>query len=291
MYKKSILFIAFLMMSCVGVFALSDEDVCAEAVVTDINPSSIEIDEEFTVGVSIESCGSRVPDEVRFEIVQPSPDLVIKEPLVLDIGRLHYANSNRFVTYHMRTTPNATPGTYLIETRLTYRGGDLWFTKNGTISVTVTSDEAQLALAALKTTPLFPVANEPVTITLRLENFGKGDANSIKAELIGLTEFTGSKKAFLGELAADDDGILSFNLVPKKAGDYSYEVAIGYRDDFGSHDYREKLQIVVDPAPNNLRTILFVVVIVAGIALFFFRRTRARVHQAKAVEQLQRRGH
>lgn len=279
-----------LVIGSAGVFALTNRNVCAEAVVTDISPSSVEIDEEFTIGISIESCGSKSPEEVHFEIIQPSPDLLIKEPLLLKIGALHYANSNRFVTYHMRTTQDAKPGTYVIEMRLTYRSEGLLFTENSNVSINVTSDDAELALASAKTNPTFPIAGKPVTITLRLENFGRGDANSIKADLVGLESFVGSKKAFLGELAAEEDGILSFNLVPEKAGDYTYEMVVNYRDDFGDHVYREQLQIVVESPKRNLLQVFLIVCVLGAIGAWIAYRMYVQRKQAHAVALLQRRG-
>lgn len=44
-------------------------DEYLRAVIEDISPSSVGIDEEFTVGIGLENCGTRVPENITFEII------------------------------------------------------------------------------------------------------------------------------------------------------------------------------------------------------------------------------
>lgn len=286
-------FVAVIVMMIIalqGVHADTPTGLCATSSVTSIDPSSVEVDEAFTVGISIESCGSETPDEVAFDIIRKSDAISVKEPLHLDIGSLEYSNSKRFITYHMRTEASATPGIYSIQTRLTYGKNGIMLTKDGNITITVTSDQAKLTLASAKTNPVFPTVGQPFTLTLRVENFGKGDANSVKADLMGLDTFTGSTKSFLGQLNANDDGILAFNLIPEKEGTFPYDLVVSFKDDFGTHEYRETLEMVVQPQQRSWAVIIAVIIIVGGVAWFFVHRHKKRKRESHMVEKLSRRG-
>jgi len=46
-----------------GVHAFADT-MCVDFQVTDINPSSVEIGEEVTVGIQLDNCGSDLPENV-----------------------------------------------------------------------------------------------------------------------------------------------------------------------------------------------------------------------------------
>ena len=102
------------------VSAVAGDDYCVTAKISDISPSSIDIGKDFTVGIQIENCGGLVPKNVIFEIINPTEDIKIKESLTTNIGELTYANSKRFITYHMTVSEDAHPGAYILDTSLTY---------------------------------------------------------------------------------------------------------------------------------------------------------------------------
>ena len=162
----------------------------------DISPSSIGINEEFTVGVQIENCGDKVPDFVSFELINPPIDIEIKEPLILNISRIYYGNSERFITYHMKTTTNAQPGTHTIKTRLSYGSQDFSMIKNDEITINVLGDKAELNIASAKTDPVIPRKGDTIELTLRIENFGEGELSflfiKVRGSVVILYEFRSS---------------------------------------------------------------------------------------------------
>ena len=260
MIKFALLLCLVFLISINGVYALR-EGYCVNVHVTDINPSSVELDNEVTVGIQFDNCGSKLPEIVNFEIRRFSEDIKIREPLIINFSKpFGYANSDRFNVYHLYVTRDATPGEYVFEYKLNYGNEDFYISKEGNFSITVTSHEADLAIAYVKTDPVIPKVGEEMTLTIRIENFADGDANSVKAKID--LPFFGVKEAFLGELEADDDSPAVFTLVPDKSGTFDYNLYVTYKDAFGEHEFTEKLELNVQGNNGgNIITILIIILI------------------------------
>jgi len=259
-----------------SVYALEDT-MCIDFQITDINPSSVEIGEELTVGIQLDNCGSELPEKVHFEITRFSDNLIIKEPLVVDFDEpFGYSNSKRFNVYHIYVTNKATPGEYIFEYELSYGKNDFSIKKEGNFSITVTSQESDLNIAYIKTDPILPKVGEEVTLTIRLENFGKGDANSVKAKID--IPFFGVKESFLGELEAGDDSSAVFTIVPDRGGVINYNLEVIYKDDFGEHKFSEPLELnIQENSKNNILTIvitILLITLISGVIYYFkFRKS------------------
>ena len=259
-----------------GVHAFADT-MCVDFQVTDINPSSVEIGEEVTVGIQLDNCGSDLPENVHFEITRFSNDIIIREPLVVDFKKpFGYANSDRFNIYHLYVTDKATPGEYVFEYKLSYGGKDLSIEKEGNFSITVTSQESDLNIAYIKTEPILPKVGDEVTLTIRLENFGRGDANSVKAKVD--IPFFGIKESFLGELESGDDSSAVFTLVSDRSGVIDYDLIVTYKDDFGNKEFSESLELNIQENPrSNILTMgiaILLIALIGGIIYYFkFRKS------------------
>lgn len=256
--KKKLMLGIFIMLVIIsiasGVYAL-EKDYCVDFQVTDINPTSVEIGDEATVGIQLDNCGSELPKNVYFEITRFSDDITIREPLTIDFDEpFGYANSKRFNIYHLYVTDRATPGEYIFEYKLSYGETEFMIEKEGSFSVTITSQESDLNIAYIKTEPILPKVGEEVTLTIRLENFGKGDANSVKAKID--IPFFGVKESFLGELEAGDDSSAVFTIVPDKSGVINYDLSVIYKDDFGENEFTETLELNIqeDNRKSNVLT-------------------------------------
>ncbi len=256
---------------------------CVTADVTDISPSSVGIDEEFTVGIVIENCGEISPQSITFELKDISPYIDVKESLIKEIGHLSYSNSNRFLLYHMRTLANATPGTYLVRYVLTYAGEEVLFTKENNFSITVTGKEAELNLASLKTKPTLPKQGDVIELTLRIENVGSGTAKSI--QIYADYPFQGVKQSFIGSLESDEDAPAIFTFIADKSGIFEFPVTITYLDDFGEGEIKTNVSISVLEKPSNIGTILFAIILLAfigGGVYYFFKVKKSKdkiIHQ------------
>lgn len=276
---RKILFLFFLVFFLSqSVYALSEHS-CVVAEVSDISPSSIEIGEEFTVGLQVENCGSKMPTFVSFELMQVPKDLEIKEPLVINISKLYYGNSERFITYHMRTKDNASPGTYVIKTRLRYDN----IIKEDEITFEIIGAESELGIATIKTDPVLPIEGDTVEMTLRVENAGTGTAKSVKVYVDH--PFKGLKQSFIGTLEPQEDGPAVLTFIVDEAGEFTFPVIISYNDDFGEGETKTEMGISVLKKPSNIGTIIFVVILLAligGGIYYFFKVKKSKdkiIHQ------------
>ncbi len=262
-----------------GVCAL-ESGYCVNFQVTDINPTSVEIGDDVTVGIQLDNCGDTLPSDVKFEITRFSDDITIRESLVSDFKEpFGYANSERFSVYHLYVTDNATPGEYVFEYKLSYGGGDFMIEKEGNFSITVTSQKSDLNIAYVKTEPILPKVGEEVALTIRLENFGKGDANSVKAKIN--VPFFGIKESFLGELEAGDDSSAVFTIIPDKAGVIDYDLMVVYSDDFGKHEFTESLELNIQEDNRKNNVLMFVgiggILLLVGGLVYYFRLKKALI--------------
>jgi len=259
------------------------EGYCVDVAVTDINPSSVGVNEDFTVGILIDNCGELISEDVTFEITKVSPFITIKEPLIQNIGKMGYANSERFLVYHMRTNNNIKPGDYVINYKLTYGDKSVQYIKEGNIEITVVAEEAELSIASIKTDPILPVKGDTVELTLRVENYGEGVANSIR--VYANHSFRGIKESFIGTLNPDEDGPAIFTFIADKSGEFRIPITISYQDDFGEKQIETDVSFnILKKKSNILGMFLVLLVIVAFVAgIYYFLRTKKQkddvIHQ------------
>jgi len=287
MKNKSLILSAFVAVFAIliiinSVNALNDY-ACVEASVTDISPSSVGIGEEFTVGIQIENCGNTIPEFVSFELLNPPKDITIKEPLVIEISKLYYGNSERFITYHMRTNSDAIPGTHLIKTKLTYGSKSYPIVKDSEIRFEVQGEKAEINIASVKTKPVLPLKGDTVELTIRIENIGEGVAKSIK--IYADHPFQGIKQTFIGSLKLNEDGPSIFTFIANKSGEIEFPVTISYSDDFGEKEVKTNVGISVLEKPSNIGSIIFsimFIVLIGGGVYYFFKIKKSKdkiIHQ------------
>lgn len=274
--RKILLSILLLMMLFPLASADTDDNYCAEAHVSDISPSSIEIDEEFTVGVQIENCGENIANNARFKILNPSDYIEIKEPLTMEIGDIYYGNSERHITYHMKTTPDAKPGKYVLNTQLIYGPEGFKFKKNYNITFNVIGEEAELNIASIKASPTIPKEGQKTDLTVRVENFGDGKANSVK--VTSEHSFKGNKESFIGTLDSEEESPAIFTFVPEEEGEFNIPLKISYEDDFGKHNISQETTITVTEKKTYWKFILGGggVVVILSIFLYFYKKSKSK---------------
>ncbi len=257
-----------------------EKGFCVNSEITDISPSSIGVNKEFTVGIQIENCGDVKPEYVSFELLNPPTDITIKEPLIINISKLYYGNSERFILYHMKTSKKAVSGTYVIKTRLIYENT----IKNGEISFDIIGDEAELSIASIKTSPVLPYKGDTIELILRIENFGDGTANAVKI----YTEhpFQGIKESFLGTLEPDEDGPAVFTFIAKKSGEFEIPVKISYKDDFGTNEIQSKINITILRKKINWFLIIFIIILITFSIWAFKHYSKLKRTKNKIIHQL-----
>ncbi|WP_321418663.1 COG1361 S-layer family protein [uncultured Methanomethylovorans sp.] len=220
----------------------SSGDECLRAVVDDISPSSVGIDEQFTVGISLESCGNTVPDNITFEIISSPPDIVIIESLVTHIPKFVYSGSERQLIYHMKTTPDAKPGPHIIKMKLTY-GNDAKWVSYYDVEVTVTGEHAEPRISSVKTNPEYIYEGDTVDLSLGIDNFGKAIAKSVEVSLEH--GFKGIKNSTIGTLGLNGSQTALFKFKTNRTGTFAIPVIIEYEDDYGIQKDNYSIMITV----------------------------------------------
>ncbi|MBW2994889.1 hypothetical protein KY312_00915 [Candidatus Woesearchaeota archaeon] len=279
-----LIFMFGLLCFLVGNVSALEDGYCVSAAVSDISPSSIGVDEEFTVGIQIENCGDKIPEYVSFELLNPPVDIEIKEPLIINISEFYYGNSERFIVYHMKTTEDAQPGTHVIKTRLSWREEEFTVSKDYDIIFDVTGDKAELGIASLKTNPVLPKEGETVELTLRIENTGDGTAKSVSVYVAH--PFQGLKQSFIGALESEEDGPAVLTFIVDKSGEFEFPVTISYYDDFGDNEIKTDLSIGVLEKPSNIGGVIFAIILIALIGGGIFYFFKVKKSKDKIIKQL-----
>lgn len=270
MKKGAVVLFALIFMLPIFTVSALQEGICVTAEVSDISPTSIKIGEEFTVGILVDNCGDEIPKEVTFELIDVSPNIEVKESLKKDIGEMGYTNSNRFILYHMKVAEDASSGKYKFNYRLNYD----YMQSDGSFTITVIGEKAELSIASLKTKPVLPVEGETVELTLRIENTGDGTAKSVS--VYANHSFQGLKQSFLGALDSDEDGPAVFTFIVDKAGEFEIPVTISYKDDFGDNEVKKIMNLSVLEKKSNVGAIIFAILMLAvlGIGIYYFIKTK-----------------
>lgn len=251
------LFVLVLAISSLGsnIAEAGSGDECLRAVVEDISPSSVGIDEEFTVGISLENCGTQISENITFEIISIPPDIIVTESLVAHFPRFVYSNSERQLRYHMRTTPDAKPGPHIIKMKLTYGNKDVKRTTYYEVEVIVIGEHAEPRISSVRTNPEYIYEGDTVDLRLGIENFGKAIAKSVD---VGLDHgFKGIKNTTLGTLGLNGSQTALFKFKANRSGTFEIPVIINYEDDYGiqKDEYNIKINVLDKKGSLNLASV------------------------------------
>jgi hypothetical protein len=216
---------------------------CVNAEVQEISPSSIGIDEEFTLGINLESCGTKTPEDITFEIISIPSDIIVTENLVTKVSKLTYSTSERYLIYHMRTTPDAKPGPHLIKMKLTYANKPVDSEKYYEVEIRVLGEDAEPRVSSVKTNPEYIYEGDTVDLSLGIENFGDTIAKSVVVSLDH--EFKGIKTSTIGTLGLNESQTALLKFKANKSGEFEIPVIIEYEDDFGKQKNAYDIKITV----------------------------------------------
>lgn len=137
-------------------------------------------------------------------------------------------------------------------------------------------NKAEINLASLKFDPELPERGQKVSMIVRLENVGEGEARFVKVRLEGLEgSDSSSPGAFLGRLEKDDDAPVVFTFIPEKAGKEEISLLVEYEDDFGKHQLTESMNFNVTGDSENLAPLLLGALAVLAAVVFFMKRKGA----------------
>lgn len=247
------------------------------AVVQDISPSSVGVNEEFTIGINLESNGTEPPTNVKFEITDLPPDIIVIENLSTYMPIFTYADSKRQIIYHMRTTPNTKPGVHVIKTKLTYGYGGAIVISFYDIQIIVRGGYAKPRISSVKIDPALPYEGDTVELTMRVENSGNSAINSVKAHFDH--PFNGPKEAFIGTLDPIEDGPAVLTFIANKSGDYNLPVTINYSDEYDEKHIKNNISVSVLQKNNSIGIYTFIAllfVIIAALGYYSYKKIKSK---------------
>lgn len=140
--------------------------------------------------------------------------------------------------------------------------------------------KAELAISDLKIEPQNPVKGDLITVNMRIENSGTGEAKSVKINLDA--PFEGTKSAFLGKIKPDDDAPGVFTFYATKDGNIPLSASIEYEDDLGMRTVNESLDLhVYKQNENSMMVPIIVAVPVIGSIAYYLSRRKKNPDNAK----------
>jgi len=190
----------------------------------------------------------------------------------LEVGESYVVNLK------FRSSEDTPTGMITIPIEITYEGLSSDVKKQSeTVGIEVIG-RAEVGISDVKTDPLSITKGEDFTLLIRIENFGDGDARSVKATITDLS-FSGVKEAFLGKIAVDDDAPAVFTLRSDEGGSFEYNLQISYRDDLGEHTVTEKLSLIVESKESNgtlkmIIPLILIALVSIGLYLHFKERKK-----------------
>ena len=216
-------------------------------------PSRIYPDEEFNLSVKLENIGTGKAEAVALKLLIP-PE--IRGETSGFLGTINRDSSSTAV-FDLKTLKSASPGSYSLTLVVNYKEEtglaksveevfDIYVEERG---------EVDIEIAGITTSPSKLYPGEAFSLSVQLENIGKQDAKSVRAEIEPVREFVGERISYVGSLKEDDLSTAIFEMeVPEKTSPGSYELTmrIVYIDEQGSEHADEKVfSLLVSEKPRN----------------------------------------
>ncbi|ABN58121.1 MAG: S-layer protein [Methanoculleus marisnigri] len=237
-------------------------------------PASVDPGDPFNVTLTIHNDGQASASDISVGVNATSGGIAPRNSENYYIPELQ-AGNDAVLNLTFETDASARLGLTPILVTVDYRGADLAPSRQiATIGIPVVGS-AEMGVASVRTEPARIAAGDTVDLTIRLENTGTADAESVRATIEDLA-LPGSKEAFLGTIEPGNDGPAIFSLVADEAGEFGYTLVVRYTDDYGEHTVRQPLQVVVteqSPFPMIVAVAAVLVVAVAA-AIYWYRRRK-----------------
>lgn len=228
--------------------------------------------QEFYIRTAVKNAGNGEAKNVRvmLNLTNSSP-LIPLEDNVRFFENLSAGRSEN-LSFKLLLGSNADVQPYRIPLRITASNNIDTFQidKVQEIGINVLN-RAKIDVSSLKFDPGMPVKGQQLSMTVRLENVGEGEARSVKARLEGL-EGSGSTGAFLGRLDKDDDAPAVFTFTPEKTGEQEVTLLVEYEDDFGKHQLKENLTFNVKGQEGSIPPIVLGAVLILAAVVFYMKK-------------------
>jgi hypothetical protein len=228
--------------------------------------------QEFYLRTAVKNAGNGNAKNVRVMLnLNGSSPLIPLEDNVRFFENLG-AGSSENLSFKLLLGSNADVQPYKIPLRITASNNAETFQidKAQEIGINVLN-RAKIDISSLKFDPEAPVKGQRVSMTVRLENVGEGEASFVKARIEGL-ESSGSAGAFIGRLKKNDDAPAIFTFVPEKTGKQEATLVVEYEDDFGNHQLSEDLTFNVNSQNGSIIPLILGAAVILVAAVFYLKK-------------------
>lgn len=246
----------------------------------DTLPSRVYADSEFNLSVKVENIGKDKAEAVTLTLGLPKEFTGEKTGFLGTIKR----DSTGTKTFNLKADKNAASKAYDFTLAITYQnvkgarktidtGFDVYVGERGDIDVEI---------AGVTTSPPKIYPGEDFSLSVQLENIGKQDAKSVRAEIQPMKDVIGERISFIGSLKEDDLSTAIFEMgVAKdaKPGSYELKMMVFYTDEKGIEYSEEKyFGLLVSEKPRNrLRDLgAGAVVALVLIGAYIWKRNKAK---------------
>lgn len=238
-----------------------------------INPEHISPQDTFELAFTVSNEGNGIARDILVGAATGGLPFATAGVDTNVIKALDPGESNR-LSYHVMVKDKADISSYSIPIRMEYKDENGKNISSQSLVGVKVLGRAKLSIASIKTEPQNPAKDEFVTVTMRIENSGTGDAKS--AKMIVAMPFEGNKTVFLGKIKPNDDAPAVFTFKASESGNIPFSVTLEFEDDLGTHMQTWTLnQYVYGRNGNNIAAPAGVLAIVAGTtAYFLFRRKK-----------------
>jgi hypothetical protein len=173
----------------------------------------------------------------------------------------------------LQASADADPGMHSIPLEITYTRIDgTRVVQQETVSLDVRG-VSELGITALTTNPIRIMEGDSVTLVIRMENTGTGDAESTFSTID--LPFSGAKEAFIGTIRPGNDAPAVFTFTAGAPGEYEYLFRVHYQDDWGDHTFEKTLHLTVTRGDGAAGWIAILAVLgIAGAAGYLYMKRR-----------------
>lgn len=216
-------------------------------------PSRLYPDEKFNLSIKLENIGTDKAEAVELRLLFPEEFQGEQTDFLGTVKRSAAATA----TFNLKTLKTASPGAYGYTLLITYRDKEaVEKTTKKDFEVYVSErGEIDIEIAGITTSPSKLHPGEDFSLSVQLENIGKQDAKSVRAEIHPTEEFMGERVSFIGSLKQEDLSTAIFEMSvaeDAKPGSYELPMRIFYIDEKGVEHLEEKsFSLLVSKKPRN----------------------------------------
>ena len=195
-----------------------------------VNPGRISPKDKFDLTFQVSNEGTGMAREVQVSADMSDLPFVSLDADTKVIKRLDPGETIQ-LNYPIQVKDKTEISSYSIPIKMDYKDENGKNISSKSLAGIRVLGKAELAISDIKIEPQNPVIGDLVTVNMRIENSGTGEAKSVKIKLDA--PFEGTKSAFLGKIKPDDDAPGIFTFYATKDGNIPLSASIEYEDDLG----------------------------------------------------------